>query len=201
MFDRLKAKLELLFYSEDIFKESREWIKEVGQKEGYSIEDRAYHFFIVNRMSFSGNGSSFGKNMIIRRNTSKSVSDLFTAIDGLFEIHGKIQNFIVTNRDAVELIRDYDNSKYFFYLDPPYHHDTRTAYRYPVDMSNDQQESFVYSIVNGKSKYLISAYRCDLYDEVLVGNGWNRVEFTVNTVTGTNIPKQKIECLYYNYNL
>jgi DNA adenine methylase len=198
MFERMKSKFDLLFYSEDIFFESLEWLNERGQDD-CSIEDRAYHFFIVNRMSYSGNCMSFARNLTIRRNTSKSVSDMLSSIDGMYEIHGKIQNFIILNRNALELIENYNLPGYLFYLDPPYHHSTRTKTRYPVDMDNGMQEKFVNLIVNGKSKYLVSAYRCDLYDNVLVGNGWKRVEFTVNTVSGANKPKEKTECLYLNF--
>ena len=199
MFERLKAKLDIIFYSEDIFRESLEWLREAGQKEGFSIEDRAYHFFVVNRMSYSGNNQSFGRNMIIRRSTSKSVSDLLSTIDGMYEIHGRIQNFIIMNRDALELIENYNTSEYFAYCDSPYALCTRTAARYPVDMDNEAQEKYVNLMANGRAKYLVSAYQCELYDDVLVGNGWKRVEFTVNTVTGTNKAKQKTECLYLNY--
>jgi len=199
MFENLKTKLDIVFYSEDIFKDSLEWIIEAGQKDVYSIEDRAYHFFIVNRMSYSGNNQSFGKNMVIRRGVSKSVSDTFSTIDGMSEIHEKLQRFIILNRDALDLIENYDDPKYFGYLDPPYHHDTRTSARYPVDMDNEQQEKLVNLIVNGKAKYMVSGYQCELYDYVLLGNGWRRVDFTVNTVTGTNKAKEKTESLYLNY--
>jgi DNA adenine methylase len=201
-FERLKAKLDLLFYSEDIFKESLEWLKEAGQQEGYSIEDRAYYFFVVNRMSFSGNNASFGKNMAIRRNTSKSVSDLLSTIDGLYEIHERIQKFIILNRDALDIIKNYDKPDYFFYLDSPYHFSTRTAARYPVDFSNEQQEEYVNLLVNGKAKYLVSGYDCDLYQDVLVNKGgWNKVEFTVHTISGANKPKDKQEVLWFNFNV
>ena len=200
MFVRLKEKLDIIFYSEDIFKESREWLYEAEQKDGYSIEDRAYHFFIVNRMSYSGNMASFGRNMVIRRGVSKSVSDTFSTIDGLSEMHERIQRFIIFNRDGTELINNYDNPKYFMYCDPPYHFSTRTTARYPVDMDNEMQEKFVKLIVNGEAKYLVSAYNCELYNDVLLNNSkWRRVDFTVNTITGTNVAKEKTESLYINY--
>ena len=199
MYERMKSKLDLIFYSEDIFNDSLRWLKEAGQKEDYSIEDRAYHFFVVNRMSYSGNNTTFGKNMSIRRGVSKSVSDMFSSIDGMYEIHEKIQNFIILNRDGVELIEHYDNPDYLIYCDPPYMHCTRTSCRYPVDMDDSTQEKFINLIAKGSSKYLVSAYQCELYDDVLLGSGWNRVDFTVNTVSGSNKPKEKTESLYLNY--
>ena len=200
MFERMKAKFDILFYSENIFNDSLQWLKEAGQKEGYSIEDRAYHFFIVNRMSYSGNNASFGKNMSIRRGVCKSVSDMLSSIDGMQEIHEKIQNFIILNRDALELIEHYDKPEYFYYCDSPYHESTRTSARYPVDMAdNETQEKYVKILAKGKSKYLVSAYQCELYDDVLLSNGFRRVDFVVNTVSGSNMAKEKIESLYLNY--
>ena len=200
MFERMKSKLDLIFYSEDIFDDSLQWLKEAGQEDGYSIEDRAYHFFIVNRMSYSGNNLSFGKNMAIRRGVSKSVSDMLSTIDGMQAIHEKIQNFIILNRDALDLIEHYDNPDYFYYLDSPYVWSTRTNCRYPIDMDDSMQERYVNILAKGKSKYLVSGYDNELYEEVLVKKGgWSKHSFVVNTVTGTNSAKSKVEVLWKNY--
>ena len=202
MFERLKEKLDIIFYSEDIFKESHKWLKEAGQEKGYSLEERAYHFFIVNRLSYSGNLNSFGKNMVIRRGVSKSVSDTFSTIDGLQEIHEKIQKFIVLNRNGIDLIEHYNRPDYFFYCDSPYHLSTRTVARYPVDMTDEDQIKYVQTLVKSKSKILISGYDCELYEKILVNEfQWKKSCFDINTITGTNIPKVKKECVWYNYDL
>jgi len=198
LFFQLKEKLDIIFYSEDIFKESLELLKT-----DLSLLDRAYHFFIVNRMSYSGNNKSFGKNMCIRRGVSKSVSDLLSTIDGLTEIHEKIQQFLILNRDGTELIEHYgQNEDYFMFLDPPYTWDTRTSTRYAVDFTPEQQEHLMDVLINSKAKILLCGYNNPLYEERLVQeNRWQRYDYQINTVTGTNSKKSKIESLWRNYEI
>jgi len=200
MFGRLKEKLDIIFYSEDIFKESYKWLKEAGQEDGYSIEDRAYHFFVVNRFSFSGNLTSFGKNMVIRRGVSKSVSDTFSSIDGLREVHERLQLFIILGRNGIDLIEDYNSSDYFYYCDSPYVWSSRTSARYPVDMDDEEQKKYLTAMVNSKSKFLVSGYDNLLYQDVLEKEyGWQKHCFEIKTVSGTNSPKTKLECVWKNY--
>ena len=197
-FEKLKQKLDLTCYHEVLFKDSQNALN-------YNLSevDRAYHFFILNRQSYSGNNASFGKNYCIRRNMSKSTSDFLSTIDGLDIIHRRISQMIILNRDGIKLIdenRMYDNT--FIYCDPPYHHSTRTSTRYPVDMSNEQQEELLHVLTKPdvKSKILLSGYNCELYERVLVQkNGWVNYSFDVHTVSGSNKPKTKIETLWKNY--
>jgi len=58
---------------------------------------------------------------------SKSVSDYLSMIDYLPQIHNRLSSVIVENRDIFELIPKYDSKETFFYLDPPYVHETRSS--------------------------------------------------------------------------
>jgi DNA adenine methylase len=200
-FEQFKELLDLTCYHEDMFRDSQNAL----QKNTISDLYRAYHFFIVNRMSFSGNMGSFGKNYVIRRNMTKSTSDMLSAIDNMEIIHRRISQMIILNRDANKLIEEnhqYDNT--FMYLDPPYCHETRTSTRYPVDFEPEQQIELVKILTKPevKAKFLLSGYDNELYDNILVKeNNWNIFKFDVNTVSGSNKSKIKTECLWYNYEL
>jgi len=199
-FEQLKEKLDLTCYHEDLFKDS----KNALQTELSQI-DRAYYFFICNRMSYSGNNASFGKNYAIRRNMSKSTSDILSAIDSLDLIHCRISQMIILNRDALELIENEGQYEHtFMYLDPPYAWETRTSTRYPVDFTPQQQIDLVNVLTSEKSnaKYLLSGYDNELYENVLVKEyGWNKYIYDVNTVSGSNQSKTKTEVLWYNYEI
>jgi hypothetical protein len=67
-----------------------------------------------------------------------------------------------------------------------------------VDMDNEKQKEFLDVCKESKSKILISAYACDLYDELL-NHGFKRYDFSVKTIGGDFKKKNKIETLYYNY--
>lgn len=192
LFKEFKEKCDLVFYSEDIRKESKEELK----KE-LSIVDRAFHFFYVNRTSHNGIGG-FSKNSHIRRSMSKAVSDFLSAIDRLPELHDRLSKVIVTNTDGIKLIEKYNNPNTLIYCDPPYEQSTRTGARYNVDMNRDGHINFLNSVIKSNSKILISGYDCELYD-ILTDNGFIKHKFDVKTIDGNFKRKTKVETIWKNY--
>lgn len=193
LYPQFKEKCDLMIYNEDLRKEYREILK----GNDLSIIDRAYAFFYVNRTSHNGIGG-FSMNTVIRRNMSKSISDMLSAIDRMDELHQRLSKVIVTNKNAFELIEKYNKSNVFLYCDPPYHWDTRTSARYETDMNNEQHLQFIELVLNSNAKILISGYDCEPYDK-LVENGWCKIHFEVNTISGDKKPKTKVETLWKNY--
>lgn len=193
LFPLFKEKCDLYPYSEDFRNEFKKLLK----TKDLSMVDRSFYYFYVNRSSHNGIGG-LSTNLIHRRKMSKSVSDYLSSIDGLYEFHQRISKVIILNRDGTELIKKYSNDDTFIYCDPPYHHSTRTAARYPVDMNDEKQKEFLNAVIESKSKILISGYNCKEY-EVLEQNGFKRIDFEVKTMGGDFNPKTKIESLWMNY--
>lgn len=193
LYNQLKEKLDITPYSEKINKEFKQKLKD----KSISILDRAYYYFYVNRTSVNSIGG-FSINTVIRRNISKSTSDYLSAIDGLEYYNQRLSNVIITNKNAIDLIKRYDKPDTFMYLDPPYVHSTRTEARYECDMTDEEHIELLDTIINCKSKILISGYDNELYN-VLIRNGWNKYNYNINTITGKNKPKTKTETLWYNY--
>jgi DNA adenine methylase len=192
LFESFKEKCDLVYYNYDIRKEFKELLKTE-----LSIVDRAFYFLYVNRTSFNGTGD-FSVNTCIRRNMSKSTSDFLSSIDRLPELHQRLSKVMVLNTDGTELIKKYNKENVFIYADPPYEHSTRTTVRYKVDMNRDEHINFLETVIKIKSKILISGYDCQLYN-ILVDNGFNKIDFEVNTVRGDSSPKLKIETIWKNY--
>ena len=107
MFERLKERMDLTFYSEEIRQEFKNDLR--GE---LSLEDRAYKYLFVNRSSFNGVGG-FSTTMIVRRNMSKSCSDYLSMIDKLPEIHNRLSSVIIEHKDIMALLDKYDNEKTF----------------------------------------------------------------------------------------
>ena len=190
LFEEFKHKCDLMYYSEDL----RLYYK-TQLKQDLSVVERAFAFFYINRTSYNGNGG-FNINTSIRRTMSKSVSDLLSCIDRLPDLHEKLSKTIICNTDGLKLIEKYDKEGVFMYLDPPYHHSTRTSARYTEDLSNREQTELIDLLVNIKSaKILLSGYNCEEYDRL----EWTRVDVITNTVDTKRNPKQKIESLWRNY--
>jgi DNA adenine methylase len=100
--------------------------------------------------------------------------------------------------DGVKLIKKYNNPKVFIYCDPPYEQSTRTNARYKVDMNREGHIEFLDSVIESKSKILISGYDCELYNK-LTDNGFEKIQFEVKTIDGNFNKKTKTETIWKNY--
>lgn len=202
LFEKFKEKCDLSIYSDEFRQLYKENLKRPFTMDDDDIVQRAFEYFYVNRTSHNGIGG-FSINTVVRRNMSKSVSDMLTTVDNLFDFHNRISKTIISSTDGISLIERYGKTdNVFMYCDPPYHHSTRTSTRYDVDMDDDLQEKFIDACINAKCKLLISGYACDAYKR-LEQNGFRRVDFVVHTVRGKqNITKKdKVESLWLNYEL
>lgn len=188
MFKRLKEKLDLTYYSEELRKEFKEDLKRTD----LSIEDRAYKFIFVNRTSFNGVGG-FSTTMLVRRNMSKSCSDYLSMIDKLPEIHNRLSSVIIEHKDIMELIDKYDNKNTFMYLDPPYVKSTRLSNQsYEVEMTDEQHKQLCERLLTFNGKILISGYDNSIYD--ILDNKFSKLSFK-----SPNSQSNAIEILWKNY--
>lgn len=201
MFAEFQKLSDLIIYSEKLRKAFKQDLKEIpfNEDDKLSIVHRAFKFFYVNRTSRNGIGG-FSINTCIRRNMSKSCSDMLSTIEGLPKLHDRLSKVIVTNQDGIKLINKYSQREdTFIYADPPYHQSTRTETRYNVDMNDDEQERFIDECVNAKCKILISGYDCEAYKR-LEENGFIKIKFVIHTMSGDHkTKKDKVECLWFNY--
>ena len=194
-FDQFKALCDVAYYSEEMRRE----FKEKLENENLDDIHRAFYYFYVNRTSHNGNGG-LSKNIVVRRNMCKSVSDMLSTIDRLPELHQRLSHTLVLNRDGIRLMERYSSPNVFMYCDPPYHQSTRTSVRYDVDMDDSKQIEFLEACLKSEAKLLISGYDCDIYEEYLVNKGgFKKIQFDVNTMTGAYKKKTKTETLWKNY--
>jgi DNA adenine methylase len=194
LFNEFKEKLDLIpSYVDTIRREFKDYLKQ----DDLTLVQRAVYFFYVNRTSHNGVGG-FSLNTYIRRNMSKAVSDYLSSIDRLPELHNRLSRVIVSNMDGINLIEKYkNNERALIYCDPPYEQSTRTSARYNVDMNKDGHIRFLDTVINSKSKIIISGYDCDLYDQ-LIENGFKKIHFNVKTINGKFKPITKQETLWIN---
>jgi DNA adenine methylase len=99
-------------------------------------------------------------------------------------------------RDALELIEEYDGPDTLFYLDPPYHHATRTVRdACHHEMGDEDHGRLLEAVASCRGLVAISGYANPLYDEAL--RGWERVEFEMPNHSGQGRSKQRrVEVLW-----
>lgn len=112
----------------------------------------------------------------------------------------RLKDAYIENLEALELIKKYDYDNVFIYADPPYPRKTINTKTdlYRFTMSDEWHLKFLDLLLNLKNaKVLLSSYPNDLYDEKLIGGGWNKRLIHATKQTGT----KSVEALYFNYDL
>lgn len=194
LFPLFKERCGLITYNDTFRGEFKEKLK----NNDLNIIVRAFYFFYVNRTSHNGIGG-FSMNTSIRRNISKSVSDLLSTIDNLPELHQRLSKVLVCNKNGIDLIERYNTENVFLYCDPPYVQSTRSSNtKYLVEMDDDTHKQFLDACIKSKAKILISGYDNEIYNK-LNDNGFEKISFEIHTTTGTHEPKVKTETVWKNY--
>ena len=163
-------RLSLTPYSRQEFENSKSWIYEEDEIE------RARKFYVRTMQGVATNGGWCYTKSVSRRGMCHSVSrwlgnieeNLTGAIERLKEVQ-------IENLDVIELIKKYDKEDTLFYLDPPYIVETRKQKKsYDHEMTNEQHEILVDTLLNVKGMVILSGYDHPMYDK-LIDNRWNKI--------------------------
>jgi DNA adenine methylase len=86
----------------------------------------------------------------------------------------RLKGVQIENRPALELIRAFDHENVLIYLDPPYVWSTRGRKQYRHEMSDQDHEELLETVISSKAKIMISGYDCELYEKYL--KGWRKLQ-------------------------
>lgn len=165
--------------------------------------DRAASFFVRMRQSRQGLGRDFAtlSRNRTRRGMNEQASSWLGAIEGLPEIHARLKRVVVTNMDAVKLIRQQDGPHTLFYCDPPYVHETRssTGEYGDFEMTLEQHRKLLEVLAAIKGKFILSGYHNRLYDQWATSHDYRCVEIEIdNKASSKKTKDKKVECLWKN---
>lgn len=198
--EQFKRKLDLTLYSREEFYNCRN----TWQSEQDEVE-RARKWYVTCMQSFSNGFSTWSyTKMKSRRGMAQCVSRYLGNVEeNLPNAVDRLKTVLIENLSFGELIKKYDNKETFFYLDPPYVHSTRKmTYTYNHEMTNNQHESLVETLLNIKGKAMLSGYDTDIYDK-LIDKGWVKLsigEFAKRSIKTIDTEKEKgSEFVWINY--
>ena len=140
--------------------------------------EKAYRWFVVSRMSFSGSFGS-GWSFVVDssfRGMAGTCSSWLSVIEELPLIHERLMKVQIEHRDFRELIPLYDTEDTLFYMDPPYVRAVRSGGGYNYECSDKDHEDLVEILLNIKGKAMLSGYIHDIYVK-LENAGWSRYDF------------------------
>lgn len=111
----------------------------------------------------------------------------------------RCRSVLLYNKPALEIIQNNNLPGVFFYLDPPYLHETRKAKKaYVFEMTDLDHKELLDTLRFHKAQIMISGYRSTLYDTMLAG--WTRFEKNiVNHASQQTTKPMKVECIWTNY--
>jgi len=179
-----------------------EW-KAAAEQEGGDEIERAVRFFVFCRQSRAGLMQGFAtltKNRT-RRNMNEQASAWWNAVEGLPQVHERLKRVVILNDHAPAVIRQQDGPNTLFYCDPPYLQSTRTAKDvYHFEMTEEDHRELLVLLNAIQGKVMLSGYRSDLYDSMLLPPCWKRIEFGIaNHASGGSSKRRMTECLWLNF--
>jgi DNA adenine methylase len=131
-----------------------------------------------------------------RRTMSGAVSRWLNRIDALWAVSERLKRVQIENRDASEVIQQYQSPNTLFYLDPPYPHDSRgDVHSYAYEMTEREHKKLADLLHSVEGKVAISGYRSPLMDR-LYGD-WTRVDAPRSVIH--SVKKPRIESMWINY--
>jgi DNA adenine methylase len=165
---------------------------------------RAVAFFVKYRQSRQGLGKDFAtlSRNRTRRGMNEQASSWLSAVEGLPEVHSRLQRVVVLNRDALNVIHQQDGEQTLFYLDPPYLHETRvTTNEYGEhEMVREDHEKLLELLLQVRGKFLLSGYPSELYAQFATEGNWRRVDFEIDNKASSRARKPRVtECVWLNY--
>ena len=176
-------------YSREMFGES----KDALSNKKLSTVERAGHFFILIRQSFSGLRSSWST---AGRVGKPKPTPYRNAIDRFPEVHERLRHVHIEHKDAIECIKFYADPKSLIYCDPPYVFGTRVhTEAYKHEYTDTQHKQLVETLLTVPGHKILSGYESSIY-QPLLDAGWTlyKKQFTCYASTGKK--GRRTECLY-----
>jgi len=133
-----------------------------------------------------------------RRGMAGAVSRWLNRIETLWAVAERLRRVQIENRDAIEVIKQYDTPQTLFYLDPPYPHEARgDVHAYGYEMTEEEHEKLSEVLHSIKGKAAISGYSSPLAERLY--NDWNRIDAPPKIAHSNKKPRR--ESLWVNYGL
>jgi DNA adenine methylase len=174
--------LEHTFYSRENFAEAIDILK---SKEPDPLL-RAWAFFVRQNQGIGGIASDRVTESYWSRSKKDTISlkNFKSRIPRLAEIHERMSNVQIENRDALVCIKEWDSDETVYYLDPPYVFDTRKSEEfYDIEMKDEDHHRLVEILLDVEGAVILSGYMTDLY-QPLLDAGWQALSYSETTSIG-----------------
>jgi len=145
--------------------------------DGEAADDvtRAWAFLVVLNQGFAGH-TAHTPGCWGRTFTTRATRSYWARVAFLREFHARLANVQLDCRDALDVIAYWDRPETLFYVDPPYVISTRRYGRYDNEMTDEQHEQLVDTLLKLQGGAIVSGYAHPIYGQ-LEKYGWHRVDY------------------------
>lgn len=184
-FDLLIHKLTYTAYSVESIIEAKKILND------YNVNsvDFAWAFFVMQQMAFVGMHNTTLA-CYVGDNRAKV---FFNKVNDLHFYINKLHNTYILNKDAIDVINQYNEKSAFVYCDPPYINTADSSY---LHYSEKQYIKLLETLKQFKGKFLLSGYDNEFANKYF---NYKTTFITDKNVGGSNT--KQIECLWSNYPL
>jgi len=145
---------------------------------------KAWSFFVRCNMGFSGvpakHVGTWSRAFTSASGISKSTSDWLMRLTMIDACHWRLERARIHNRDAIDVIKCWDNPNAVFYIDPPYVLETRKRSArdvYHKEMSRGEHNELTHLLLKCVGAVVLSGYRDQEVHTPLEDAGWIRIDF------------------------
>lgn len=133
------------------------------------------------------------RNDVHGRESMYALWDWYRLPEQIISTAERLRRVQIENRPALEVIKRFNYSDVFVYVDPPYLLGTRRGKQYRHEMDDADHEELLETILKSRAKIMISGYESDMYNDYL--GGWQKESFKSHDSTG----RQREEVVWMNY--
>lgn len=197
LFDHLYERVQETLHSEALYKKARRIFFRTDPMVDSQV-DIAWATWVLTNMSYAAtpsggwkwdNGTA-GSHMGI---TMEHYREQITR-----KLHDRLQNVQISQRNAIDVIKQRDTADTFFYIDPPYPGCNQKHYK---GFTDENLEELLVVLENIKGKFLLSNYARDVLVEKAQANDWHvlRKDMLLKVTNFHGNSRRKTEVLVCNY--
>ena len=197
LFDHLYERVQETLHSEALYKKAKRIFFRTDPMVDSQV-DIAWATWVLTNISYSGspvggwkwdNGTAGSHTGIVMEHYREQ----FTR-----KLHERLQNVQISQRDAIEVIKQRDTADTFFYLDPPYPGCNQKHYK---GFTDKNLEELLVVLENIKGKFLLSNYARDVLVEKAQANDWHvfRKDMPLKVANFHGNSRRKTDVLVCNY--
>jgi DNA adenine methylase len=171
-FEELKHRIRYTLYARSEFGRAIDILNDESVTDPVQ---RAWAFFVAKNQGISGSSKTIGswsRAFVSTSGVADNANKWIMRLSMLDDWHLRLLRAQIDNRDALEVIRYWDNPEAVFYVDPPYHHDTRKDKEiYNVEQDHNHHVQLVETLLACKGAVVLSGYDHPVYAP-LADAGW-----------------------------